>query len=64
MSIVAYNLLPCDREQDYLMPPSLKEWLYRKRTLARQDGDRTERRERKEAEAARIETEQPALFSF
>jgi transposase len=24
---VAYNLLPCDREQDYLMPPSLKEWL-------------------------------------
>jgi transposase len=24
---VAYNLLPCDREQDYLMPASLKEWL-------------------------------------
>ena len=24
---MAYNLLPCDREQDYLMPPSLKEWL-------------------------------------
>jgi transposase len=24
---VAYNLLLCDREQDYLMPPSLREWL-------------------------------------
>jgi len=24
---VAYNLLSCDREQGYLMPPSLKEWL-------------------------------------
>ncbi len=24
---MAYNLLPCDREQDYLMPPSLREWL-------------------------------------
>jgi len=42
----------------------LKEWLYRKRAMARQDGDRTERRERKEKEAARRESEQPALFSF
>ena len=41
----------------------LKEWLYRKRALARQDGDQTERRERKE-EAARREVEQPALFGF
>ena len=24
---MAYNLLPCDREQGYLMPPSLREWL-------------------------------------
>jgi len=24
---MVYNLLPCDREQGYLMPPSLKEWL-------------------------------------
>jgi len=24
---VAYNLVSCDREQGYLMPPSLKEWL-------------------------------------
>jgi len=42
----------------------LKEWLYRKRALARQDGDRTERRERKEEEATKRESEQPALFSF
>ena len=42
----------------------LKEWLYRKRTLARQDGDRTERRERKQEEAVRREAEQPALFVF
>ena len=42
----------------------LKEWLYRKRTQARQDGDRFERRERKEEEAARREAEQPALFGF
>jgi len=24
---LAYNLLPCDREQSFLMPPSLREWL-------------------------------------
>ena len=42
----------------------LKEWLYRKRTLARQEGDQTERRGRKEEEAARREAEQPALFGF
>ncbi|MDP2949490.1 MAG: IS1182 family transposase [Chloroflexota bacterium] len=24
---MAYNLLPCDREQSYLLPPSLREWL-------------------------------------
>ena len=24
---MAYNLMPCDREQRYLMPPSLEEWL-------------------------------------
>ena len=24
---MAYNLLPCDREQSFLMPPSLKEWI-------------------------------------
>jgi len=24
---MAYHLVPCDREQGYLMPPSLQEWL-------------------------------------
>ena len=24
---MAYNLLPCDGEQGYLMPPSLRDWL-------------------------------------
>jgi len=42
----------------------LKEWLYRKRALVRQDGDQTERRERKQEGTARRESEQPALFSF
>jgi len=42
----------------------LKEWLYRKRTLARQDGERNERWEKKEEEVARREVEQPALFGF
>ena len=42
----------------------LKEWLYRKRVLARQDGDRFERQEKKQEEVARRESEQPALFSF
>ena len=42
----------------------LKEWLYRKRTEARQDRDRAERRQIKESEAARKKAEQPALFEF
>ncbi len=24
---MAYNLLPCNRKQDYLMPPSVPDWL-------------------------------------
>ena len=24
---MAYHLVPCDRDQGYLMPPSLQEWL-------------------------------------
>ena len=42
----------------------LKEWLYRRRTTARQDKERAERREKKDAEIAKIELEQPALFAF
>ena len=42
----------------------LKEWLYRKRTQARQERDRAERRQRKEEIAAKTQAAQPALFDF
>ena len=42
----------------------LKAWLYRKRTDARLERDRAERRQKKEEEAAAREAEQPALFDF
>jgi len=42
----------------------LKEWLYRRRSQARQESDRAERRQKREEEAARRKAEQPALFDF
>ena len=42
----------------------LKEWLYRRRTTARQDRERAERRQKREEEIARKKAEQPALFEF
>ena len=42
----------------------LKEWLYRRRTTARQDKDRAERRQKREEEAAAREAARPALFTF
>ena len=42
----------------------LKEWLYRTRIKVRLERDRVDRRQKKEEEAARRETEQPALFEF
>jgi hypothetical protein len=42
----------------------LKDWLYQKRIQVRQDRERTERREEKEAETAKHQAEQPALFQF
>jgi hypothetical protein len=42
----------------------LKEWLYRRRTTARQEAERTERRQQKEEEVSRRKAEQPALFEF
>ena len=42
----------------------LKEWLYRQRTTARQEIERTERRQRKDEEVANRKAEQPALFEF
>jgi len=42
----------------------LKEWFYRKRTQVRLERDRAERRQKREGEAAKRKTEQPALFQF
>ncbi|WP_322354270.1 hypothetical protein [Dehalococcoides sp.] len=42
----------------------LKEWLYLRRTTARQEQKRSERRQQKEEEVAKRESEQPALFDF
>jgi len=42
----------------------LKEWLYQKRTQARLDRDREERRQKKEEEIAMRKAKQPALFQF
>jgi len=42
----------------------LKEWLYTKRTQARLNRERTERRQRKDEEAAERKAEQQALFEF
>jgi len=55
-----------DSISDYQMEElnRLKEWLYTKRTQARLDRERTERRQRKEEEAAERKSEQPALFEF
>jgi len=42
----------------------LKEWLYNKRTQARLERDKAERRQKREEEAAKRKAEQPALFDF
>lgn len=42
----------------------LKEWLFRRRTTARQEVERNERRQQKEEELDKRKTEQPALFEF
>ena len=42
----------------------LKEWLYQRRTTARQELERDERRHMKEKEAGRRKTEKPTLFEF
>jgi hypothetical protein len=55
-----------DSITDYQMSElkRLKEWLYRKRTQARQETERADRRQKREEEAARRKAEQPALFEF
>lgn len=42
----------------------LKRWIYERRTRARQEKDRGERRERREEKAARKKAEKPVLFEF
>jgi hypothetical protein len=42
----------------------LKDWLYHKRSQARLERDRAERRQKREEEAANRKAEQPALFEF
>lgn len=42
----------------------LKEWLYRRRTTARQESERNERRQQKGGEVDKRKAEQPALFVF
>jgi hypothetical protein len=64
------NKLPDDIRVDTLSNEQLanlnrlKEWLYRQRTRARQELERTERRQKKEEEAAKKNAEQSALFEF
>jgi len=42
----------------------LKDWLCKRRTQARLEKHKAERRQRREEEAARRKAEQPALFHF
>ncbi|KSV16606.1 hypothetical protein CY91_04735 [Dehalococcoides mccartyi] len=42
----------------------LKEWLHRRRTTARQELERAERRHQQEEEASKRKVERPALFEF
>jgi hypothetical protein len=42
----------------------LKEWLYRRRTIAKQETERAERRQQKEEDVDKRKAEQPALFEF
>ena len=51
-----------ERQMDKLS--RLKEWLYRRRTTARQETERAERKRQREEEKARRQAEQPALFEF
>ena len=64
------NELPADIRVDSLNDHQarelkrFKDWLYQKRIQARQDKERAERQEKKEAEVAKRQVEQPALFQF
>ncbi len=51
-------------QQVSIQSAGLKEWLFRRRTTARQDRERDERRQRKEEDVDKRKAEQPALFEF
>jgi len=55
-----------DQLSDYQMQhlDRLKDWIYRQRVKVRQEQDRTDRREQKEAAVAEREALQPALFDL
>ena len=55
-----------DSISDYQMAKlrRLKRWIFERRVKARQEKETAERHQRKEAEAAKQEAEQPALFEF
>jgi hypothetical protein len=36
-SAMAYNFLACDRDQAFLLPPDLRDWLLRSMSLGRPD---------------------------
>ncbi len=58
--------IAADSLSDYQMAElkRFKEWLYQKRTQAREDRARAERRQTRQSEAERKKAEQPALFEF
>jgi len=62
--------MPDDIRVDSLTPGQLadlnrlKEWLYHQHTRARQEWERSERRQEKVEEVAKRKAEQPALFEF
>jgi hypothetical protein len=64
------NEMPADIRVDSLTDYQLselrrfKDWLYQKRTQARQERQREERRQEREQETERKKAEQPALFQF
>jgi hypothetical protein len=41
-----------------------RKWFYHRRTMARQEVERTERQKQKQEEVAKRKAEQPALFEF
>ena len=64
------NTMPDDIRVDSLSDQQmadlnrLKEWLHCRRTTARQEAERSERRQQKEEEVDKRKAEQPAVFDF